>query len=170
MWSLLSINNSHICTINIRNRCLRNLTLWDWNKIIQLHRSTAALFKHCMASLGFLHQLVNEKMEAVQMWERRIVKELNVQVLLQPLKLRPHLFKKDSSGMGHRSGNPVPAAQHTGLVLTLNPFYTSFDEQLLLWCRSLLINLPSAQVTPRSCLAPCGQWEQWPVRDRKSVV
>lgn len=74
-----------------------------------------------MASLGFLHQLVNENMEADEVWERRTAKELNVQVLLQPLKTRPRPFKRIIL---------VGAAEegiHTGLVLTLNPFYTSFD-------------------------------------------
>lgn len=42
-----------------------------------------------MASLGLLHQLVNEEMEAVQVWERRTIKKLSVQVLLQTLKIRP---------------------------------------------------------------------------------
>lgn len=56
-------------------------------------------------------------------------------------------LQKDPSGRGHRGGNPgVSSTSHTDLVLTLNPFYTSSDLQLL------LINLPGAQVTPRCCL------------------
>lgn len=69
--------------------------------------------------------------------------KLNVQVLLQPLMS----LQKDPSGRGHRGGNPgVSSPRHASLVLILNPFYTSSDEQLL------LINLPGAQVTPGCCL------------------
>lgn len=106
IWFLLLISNSHICTINIGNWCLRNLRLWDWNKIIQLHRSTAVFFKHCMASLAFLHQLVNEKMEAVQVWERRTIKKLHVQVLLQTLKMRA---RDPAQLQGWGFGNPARA-------------------------------------------------------------
>lgn len=53
-----------------------------------------------MASLGFLHQLVNEKMEAVQVWERRTIKKLHVQVLLQTLKIRPRDPAQLHPGMG----------------------------------------------------------------------
>lgn len=70
-------------------------------------------------------------------------------------------LQKDPSGRGCRGaevGIQVPAAQHTLALfsLTLNPFYTCFDEQLLLWCRSLSMNLPGAQVTPRCCWPPVG--------------
>lgn len=70
-----------------------------------------------------------------------------------------HIHQKDCSGRGHRGGNSsISSTIHTGLVLTLNPFYTSFDEQLLLWCRSLLLNFPGAQVTwgPVCALWPLG--------------
>lgn len=77
-----------------------------------------------MASLGFLHQLVNEKMEADQVRERRVTKELNVQVLLQPLKIRPRPFKRILLVGAAEVGIQVSAAQHTLALfsLTLNRF------------------------------------------------
>lgn len=97
-------------------------------------------------------------MEADQVRERRVTKELNVQVLLQPLKIRPRPFKRILLVGAAEVGIQISAAQHTLVLfsLTLNLFCTSFDEQLFLWCRCFSINLLGAQVTPTSRWPPVG--------------